>query len=136
MSRHKSHTNRPRRRWTDRFGLEVLRQRWSNAMPGFFRRICWLSALVGGAALAVNTAIVAGGGTTHEWWNDIYPYLLGVPAGAAFVAKFTQNYDREGNPVKRPLPESDRPAAVNNSDIETASPAVPAEPHDIDPYND
>lgn len=101
-----------------------LRTRWQNAMPRFFRRVCWICALISGTALAVNTAIVAGGGTTHEWWNDIYPYLLGVPAGAAFVAKFTQNYDRDGNPLAKPLPEPEQPDAVNNSDIETVSPEV------------
>lgn len=77
----------------------VLRDRWRNTMPKFFRVICWVGALISGTALAVNTAITAGGGITHEWWNDIYPYLLGIPAGAAFVAKFTQMYDDKGQPV-------------------------------------
>lgn len=116
------HPEHGHRRWIDRFGLDVLRRRWSNAMPKFFKKVCWLSALVGGTALAVNTAIMSGGGSTHEWWQDIYPYLIGIPAGAAFVAKFTQNYDRDGNPIKKPLPEDDQPSAVNYSDIETVSP--------------
>lgn len=77
----------------------ILRSRWSNSMPKFFSRICWAGSLISGTALAVNTAITAGGGTTHQWWNDIYPYLLGIPAGMAFVAKFTQNYDKNGNPI-------------------------------------
>ena len=132
------------RRWTDRFGLRVLRQRWNNAMPKFFRVICWSCALVSGTALAVNTAIVAGGGIPHEWWSDIYPYLLGIPAGMAFVAKFTQNYDRNGNPVnkERPtVPPSPPPPhtapdgsavgnTANDSDIETSQPI------EIEPYNE
>ena len=77
----------------------TLRSRWQNAMPKFFRIICLVGTLISGTALAANTAITAGGGTTHEWWNDVYPYLLGIPAGMAFVAKFTQNYDQNGNPV-------------------------------------
>ena len=77
--------------------FKILKQRWQNAMPRFFRNICWTGALISGTALAVNTAIIAGGGTPHEWWNEIYPYLLGIPAGAAFVAKFTQQYD--GMPI-------------------------------------
>ena len=77
--------------------LRLLKQRWQNAMPRFFRNICWTGALISGTALAINTAITAGGGTPHEWWNEIYPYLLGVPAGAAFVAKFTQQYN--GQPI-------------------------------------
>ena len=74
-----------------------LRQRWRNHMPVFFRRVMWICALISGTAIAVNTAIVAGGGTAHEWWNDVYPYLLGIPAGAAFVSKFTQQYS--GKPI-------------------------------------
>jgi len=90
---------RPKRRlwgW-----LDVLKGRWSNTMPKFFKGILCICALISGTALAVNTAIVAGGGVTHEWWNEIYPYLLGIPAGAAFVAKFTQTYGKDGEPVKK-----------------------------------
>ena len=81
--------------------FNTIRQRWQNTMPKFFACICWVCALISGTALAVHTAITAGGGVPHEWWNDIYPYLLGIPAGAAFVAKFTQNYDSHGNPVEK-----------------------------------
>jgi len=45
------------------------------------------------------------GSQVPEWWNDIYPYLVGITAGMAFAAKFTQNYDRAGNPIKK-LPEN------------------------------
>jgi hypothetical protein len=66
-------------------------------MPVFFRRVFWVCSLISGTALAVNTAITAGGGTPHAWWQDIYPYLLGFPAGIAFAAKFTQQYN--GQPI-------------------------------------
>jgi len=69
-------------------GNEIV-ERWQEKMPKFFRWMMYICAFVAGLALSVNTAITLGGGTTHEWWNDIYPYLLGVPAGAAFCAKFT-----------------------------------------------
>ena len=75
----------------------MIRSRWHNDMPRFFRNICWVGALISGTAIAVNTAIVAAGGVTHEWWNELYPYLVGIPAGAAFVAKFTQQYS--GQPI-------------------------------------
>lgn len=81
--------------------LKILRSRWHNTMPKFFSCICWVCTLISGTALAVNTAITSGGGTTHEWWDNIYPYLLGIPAGMAFVAKFTQNYDKNGGPVDK-----------------------------------
>ncbi len=79
----------------------TIRDRWRNAMPKFFRIICWTCTLISGTALAVNEAMQAGGATPHEWWNDIYPYLLGIPAGMAFVAKMTQGYDDHGNPIKK-----------------------------------
>ncbi len=88
---------RPKRRRFEWFN--VLKQRWANKMPKFFKVVLWISALISGTALAVNTAIVAGGGVTHEWWNDIYPYLIGIPAGMAFVAKFTQTYGKDGKPI-------------------------------------
>ena len=77
--------------------IATLRSRWRNHMPVFFRRVFWVCSLISGTALAVNTAITAGGGTPHEWWQDIYPYLLGFPAGIAFAAKFTQQYN--GQPI-------------------------------------
>lgn len=77
--------------------IATLRSRWRNHMPVFFRRLFWICSLISGTALAVNTAITAGGGTPHEWWQDIYPYLLGFPAGIAFAAKFTQQYN--GQPI-------------------------------------
>lgn len=88
-----------RSRWAWSEWRRTLRHRWTNAMPKFFRIIFWVCSLISGTALAANTAIVAGGGTTHEWWNDIYPYLLGIPAGMAFVAKFTQTYGKDGKPI-------------------------------------
>lgn len=84
---------------------KTIGRRWKNAMPKFFRVVFCVCSLVSGTALAVNTAITAGGGATHEWWNDVYPYLLGVPAGAAFVCKFTQTYGKDGRPVEKPSGE-------------------------------
>lgn len=69
-------------------GNEAMK-RWQKKMPKFFRFMMYACAFVAGLALSVNTAITLGGGATHEWWNDLYPYLLGVPAGMAFCAKFT-----------------------------------------------
>lgn len=80
-----------------RCSWDVLKHRWKNAMPKFFRVVFWVCALISGTALAVNTAILSAGGVTHEWWNDLYPYLIGVPAGMAFACKFTQQY--HGKPI-------------------------------------
>ena len=76
---------------------QVLSHRWKNTMPKFFRIVFWVCALVSGTALAVNTAIISAGGIPHEWWSDLYPYFIGIPAGMAFVCKFTQQY--HGKPI-------------------------------------
>ena len=67
-------------------GNEALK-RWQEKMPKFFRVVMWICALISGTALAVNTAILAA--QPHDWWVEIFPYLIGVPAGAMFAAKFT-----------------------------------------------
>ena len=66
-----------------------MKERWSKAMPKFFKVVTWVCGLVSGTALAVNTAIVAAGAEPHAWWVDIFPYLVGIPAGAMFACKFT-----------------------------------------------
>ena len=96
--RHKRQQDTTRRTW--RTWWETVSGRWQNSMPKFFKVVFWICSLVSGTALAVNTAVVAGGGTTHEWWVDVYPYLIGIPAGMAFVCKFTQTYGRDGKPIE------------------------------------
>jgi len=121
-----------------------LRQRWRNAMPQFFKRMMWICGLVSGTALAANEAMAVAGIEPHQWWIDIRPYLIAVPAGAMFACKFTQNYDRDGNPVSKPLPEATQPDSVNMSDIETVSATQHTDttdfgrpaPAEIDPYNE
>ena len=78
---------------------EVLKSRWTNAMPKFFKWVFRIFAFIGGLALAVNEGMVVAGAQPHEWWIDIYPYLIGTSAGAAFVAKMTQKYDEQGKPI-------------------------------------
>ena len=63
--------------------------RWSKKMPKFFKKVMWLCGLVSGTTLAVNTALQTAGIQPHEWWTDIIPYLVSVPAGAMFACKFT-----------------------------------------------
>lgn len=67
----------------------TVRKRWKRHMPKFFKRIFWVCSLVSGTALAANTALQAAGVQPHDWWLDISPYLIGIPAGAAFICKFT-----------------------------------------------
>lgn len=74
--------------------------RWKAKTPLFFKRIMSFCLCVSGTAIAIHSAIVAAGATEPGWWVTLYPYLVGIPAGAAAVAKFTQTYDDNGNPIK------------------------------------
>ncbi len=69
----------------------TVSKRWKKKMPKFFKGVFWVCSLISGTALAVNSAIQAAGATPHDWWVEIFPYLIGVPAGMAFAAKFTVN---------------------------------------------
>lgn len=99
-----------------------MKTRWQNAMPKFFKRMMWICGLISGTALAANEAMELAHIEPHQWWIDIRAYFIAVPAGAMFACKFTQNYDRDGNPVKKEMPKGNSPSAVNNSDIETQQP--------------
>ena len=94
-----------------------LKSRWRNAMPKFFSRVCWTCSLISGTALAANEAMQVAGIQPHQWWLDIAPYLIGVPAGMAFAAKFSQRYDKNGEPIgndKKPHPAG---GYTNNCDV-------------------
>jgi hypothetical protein len=69
-------------------GNEAVK-RWQEKMPKFFRWMMYLCGMVAGMTVAINTAFASFGITPHEWWTDICPYLIGVPVGAMFCAKFT-----------------------------------------------
>ena len=111
-----------------------MKTRWQNAMPRFFKRMMWICGLISGTALAAHESMALADIQPHQWWLDIEPYLVAVPAGAMFACKFTQNYDRDGNPIPKELPKGDNPPAANMSDVETISP-VEHEKIDIEPYN-
>ena len=114
--------------------IATLKSRWRNAMPRFFRNICWTGTLISGTAITVNTAITAGGGTPHEWWSNAFPYLVGIPAGMAFVAKFTQQYS--GQPIdydKQRVAERTG-TTILDRDIDTLDDK--SEPREIEPYDD
>lgn len=87
-------------------GWKEIKERWKRHMPIFFKRVFTICSLVSGTALAANTAIVAAGATPHEWWTEMLPYLIGIPAGMAFVCKFTVN-DKKGL--------EDEPSESNNT---------------------
>lgn len=66
-----------------------LRERWTKKMPRFFRGLVIICTCIVGTAFGVNTMLQMTGAVAHEWWNDIYPLLIGVPTGMAIVCKLT-----------------------------------------------
>ncbi len=58
-------------------------------MPRFFRGLVIVCACIVGTSFGINTMLTMTGATAHQWWNDIYPLLIGVPTGMAIVCKLT-----------------------------------------------
>lgn len=67
-----------------------IKDRWQATSPLIFRRICNICVGISTVAVAVQTALVAAGANTPQWWTDLFPYLVGIPAGMAAVAKLTK----------------------------------------------
>lgn len=70
--------------------INSLKSRWTAKSPLIFRRICQVSVGISTVAIAIQTALMAAGAVTPQWWTDIFPYLVGIPAGMAAVAKLTK----------------------------------------------
>ena len=66
-----------------------IKDRWVMKMPRFFRGLVVLCVCIVGTAFGINTTMVTAGAIPHEWWNDIYPLLIGVPTGMAIICKLT-----------------------------------------------
>ena len=70
--------------------LRTVLSRWRATTPLFFKRIVCAGSVISGVALAIHVALMAGGAAEPQWWQDVYPYLIGVAAGMAAVAKLTK----------------------------------------------
>lgn len=68
----------------------IVKNRWNAAMPLFFKWIMGIGAGLASIALAVHTAMLSAGAQIPDWWNAIYPYIIGVGAGMTAAAKLTQ----------------------------------------------
>ena len=78
-----------------------IQQRWTNTMPKFFKWVFGVFSFIGGLAVAINEGLEVSHAQPHQWWIDVYPYLIGSSFGAAFVAKFTQTYGKDGKPIEK-----------------------------------
>ena len=66
-----------------------LKGRWMGKMPRFFRQLVVLCACVIAIAFAINSGVPALGGTLHDWWTDIYTYIIGGCIGIIVTSKLT-----------------------------------------------
>lgn len=69
-------------------GSEMM-ERWHQRMPRFFYWLVVIACGIGGTAFAINSGVPALGGTLHDWWTDIYSYIIGACIATIFVCKFT-----------------------------------------------
>lgn len=61
--------------------------------PKIAKRVRNIAAGISGCALAIMTALLAAQSNVPEWFNKIYPYLIGIPAAIAFVSQFSSKKD-------------------------------------------
>lgn len=69
---------------------KTIKDRWTAATPKFFKKVIWIGTSISGVAIAINTALGLAGAMAPVWWCNVYPYLVGVPAGMAAVAKLAR----------------------------------------------
>jgi len=69
-----------------------IKNRWKSETPKFFKGIVKIGLSVSGVALAMHLAVIGAGAGEPQWWIDIYPYIIAIPAGMAATAKLTRDY--------------------------------------------
>ena len=72
--------------------IKSLKNRWASKTPKFFKGIIKVGLSISGIAVAMHIAVIGAGATEPQWWIDIYPYLIAIPAGMAATAKLTTDY--------------------------------------------
>jgi hypothetical protein len=69
-----------------------IKNRWKSETPKFFKYIVKIGLSVSGVALAMHLAVIGAGAEEPQWWINIYPYIIAIPAGMAATAKLTRDY--------------------------------------------
>jgi hypothetical protein len=74
--------------------MRIIKRLWSNFKadtPKIAKRVRNIAAAISGCALAVMTALLAAQSQVPDWFSNIYPYLIGIPAAIAFISQFSSN---------------------------------------------
>lgn len=72
--------------------LMEIKSRWKADTPKFFKYIVNIGTIISGVALAMHVALESSGAIEPQWWVNIYPYIIAIPAGMAATAKLTRDY--------------------------------------------
>lgn len=76
--------------------MEIVYKLWNKFKADTPKIAKWvrnISAGISGCALAIMTALLAAQSNIPEWFNKVYPYLIGIPAAIAFVSQFSSKKD-------------------------------------------
>lgn len=73
--------------------LNKLLNKFKADTPKIARWVRNIAAGISGCALAIMTALLAAQSNVPEWFNKIYPYLIGIPAAIAFISQFSSKKD-------------------------------------------
>ena len=74
--------------------FQTLKNRWKAETPLLFKNVVRICGAVSAISMSMHGACVVAGAVEPLWWCNIYPYLVGVPAGMALIAKLTA---KDGN---------------------------------------
>lgn len=66
--------------------------RWHANTPKFFKNIIYIAIIISTSAIGIQTTLKATDSMIPHWWEETYPYLIGVGAGMSAVAKLTREY--------------------------------------------
>jgi hypothetical protein len=72
--------------------IKEIKDRLMAKTPSFFKYIIRIGLSISGVSLAIHEAMIASGAIEPQWWVDIYPYLIAIPAGMTATAKLTREY--------------------------------------------
>lgn len=57
--------------------------------PRIARKVRNFAACISGCAVAVMTTLLTAQSQIPDWFINIYPYLIGIPAAIAFISQFS-----------------------------------------------
>ncbi len=80
----------------------TLRNRWQAKTPLIFSRIIKIAVGMSTSAITFHTICMTNNIDEPEWWLQAMPYIVGIGVGAGAVAKLTQQYDKDNNPIRKP----------------------------------